>query len=186
MPPSVKEQTYLTRLFGILDALRDNIIRPIDANSLIKTRYITSEGVDTEQWIGMLRDELRTSAIYPSGVVDIWLMTFSGLRGLPQAQKGAIGVFDKPVQIYIDYFADYRQGLDYDATDPDDIKTNSEREFLTKCFLFDYKLENATTCLTSGVEVQSFDIRFSLKQFNTDTCHRAACVLNLLVSENIL
>lgn len=169
---------YITKLFAVADNIAQNVIRPINTDSLIKTRYITSQGQDDEQWIGLLRDEAR------GGIVDIWLITFSGLRGLPQDQKGMMGGFDKPVSLYIDYFADYRQGLDYDDSNPSSIKTNSEREFLSKVFAFDYALEKVSTCLPNGVQIESYDIRLSLKQFSSDTAHRAACVLNLLVTGN--
>lgn len=184
MPITLTE--YQDKLFSTVDYVAANLIRPIDANSLIKTRYITSQGNDDESWIGYLRDDTRISNEFPSGVVDIWLITISGLRGLPQDQKGMVGGFNKPFSLYIDYFADYRQGLDFDDSNLSDIKTNSEREFAKKVFAFDFALENITDCLPNGVYIQDYDIRCSLRKFSSDTAHRAACVLNLLVTGNNL
>lgn len=170
-------EEYQEKLFAIPEYIKTNLITPITGDSLIKTRYITSEGVDDEQWIGYLRDEDRND------IVDIWLITFAGGEGLPPENKGMIGGFDKPVSLYIEYLADYRQGLDYNE---DTGATNSEREFLKKVWAFDFKLESITDCLPNQVFIESHSYRLNIKQFSSDSCHRAQFVLNLKVSGNIL
>lgn len=162
-------QTYQQFIFDTVQYIADNVIRPIDANSSIETRYITSEGQGDENWIGFLRNG--------AGVVDIWLITVAGLSKRTGAEGGGVGFFLKPLTVYIDYFADYRQGLDYNQTSG---ATNSEYEFLKKVFAFDYAMEISKQCLgDSSRTIISYDIRIALKKFVSDTTHRASIVLNL-------
>lgn len=163
-------EQYQNLIFSTVDYIATNLIAPIEGDSQIATRYITSEGQNDEDWIGYLRND--------SGIVDIWLITIVGFRGLPGEQK-AVGTFDKPITILIDYFADYRQGLNFDDTDLDDIKTNTERKFLKKVIALDFALENLTDCLPNGTLIESWETRMSLKKFTSDTTHRSTTVLNL-------
>lgn len=168
---------YQDRIFNVLELIKTNLITPITGDSLIKTRYITSEGVNDEQWIGYLRDEERNNQ------VDIWLITLAGGSSFDDNPMGA---FDKPLQVYVEYLSDYRQGLDYDDSDPDNIQTNSEREFLKKVFAFDFKVESLKGCLGTDITVISHSFQISIKQFSSDSCHRAQFVLNLKLDGNLL
>lgn len=170
-------EEYQDKFFSTLDYISTGLIAPISPLSRRETRYITSRGQDEESWIGTLRND--------DGVVDIWLITLVSLTGLPDEQKGGVGTWDKPFSVYIDYFADYRQGYDYDSSNPADIKTNSEREFLKKQIALDYTLENLPSCFPNGIWIINWEQRFSLKAFSTDTTHRAQVVLNLRMDGNI-
>ena len=98
-----KEQ-YRDKFYEVLTWLKTDIITPNSTGSVIKTRFITSVGVKDEQWLGFLRDLNNKKT-------DIWLMTFTNLKGLGLANK-EIGSTTKDVAVEIDYFYDYRQGVD--------------------------------------------------------------------------
>lgn len=168
---------YQDLMFSVLDKIRDDIIEPNSSGSDIETRYIASEGRDDEAWLGYLRNS--------SGVVDIWLLTFTGLRGYDQEneQRGAVGTFTKPVSVVLDYYADYRQGVDYDQPNS---QTNTEHEFLKKLFAVDLALEQKRGCLDPNISIRDWDFRIKLRRFEQATCHWANGVLNLELTDIIL
>ena len=166
-------EQYITLLFAGATYIKDNIISPNSAGSTIETRYITSEGNNDEDWIGHLRGT--------DGKANIWLITFLGLQGLGK-ENNAVGTTDKRVRILLDFFYDYRQGVDY----VEDESTNSEREFLTRLFGVDFALEQKKGCLTNGIEILDWNFSIKLKRFNNDTTHWAQGVLNLEYSAIIL
>lgn len=168
---------YQDLLFSVLDKIKTDIISPNSTGSEIETRYITSEGRNDDSWLGVLRNT--------NGVVDIWLLTFLTSIGLSQedASRGAVGTFTKPVSVLLDYYADYRQGVDYDQLNG---QTNTEREFLKKLFAVDFALENKRGCLDTKISILSWDFRYKLRRFEQATCHWGSGVLNLELTDIIL
>lgn len=161
-------EEYQNTFFGFLGYIKDEIIKAqIAPDSDIETRYITSEGADNEQWIGMLRNSQTDK-------VDIWLLTISGLRGLPSSAKQPGGVFDKPFFLVIDYYADYKQGTD---------EENTEREFDKKMLALDLILEQNQECFYEGVKITSWEMTKKIQRFSSASCHRLHCVLNLMWTE---
>lgn len=159
---------YADLLLGALDTLKDDIIAPNSAGSDIETRYISSIGFDEESWLGQLRDE--------TGNVDIWLMTVTGLRGLSQRdlQDAPVGGTVKPVNIVMDYYADYRHGTD---------GSNTERAFLRKLFAVDWALELKRGCLANRIYIDGWDFRVKLRRWEQATTHWASGVINLRFDE---
>jgi len=167
--PTTTEQ-YQELVFGVLDFLKTDIIAPNSPGSAIETRYIAPEGNDDEQWLGFLRDDDMT--------VDIWLMTITQLAGLDQRddRRGSVGTITKPMVIIFDYFADYRQGIDY----VENVATNTEREFLKKILAVDLALENKKGCLDGDkIMINSWDFQLKLKRFDNATVHWANGLLRL-------
>lgn len=171
---------YQTLMIGILDVVKTQIISPNSSGSLIETRYISSEGMDDEQWLGALRDA--------TGNVDIWLLTFGSLRGLDEddSDKGATGTFNKPLSIVVDYFADYKQGLDAVGDVGSESVTNTEREFLKKLFAVDLAIEKKRGCLQDNIFIRSWDFRIRLRRFETATVHWASGMMQLEVTDLFL
>lgn len=165
---------YQDKILGVLNTIKTDIIAPNSSGSHIETRYIASEGRDDEQWLGYLRDA--------NNVVDIWLLTLNGLRGLSEdaESKGAVGTFSKPVSVVIDYYADYRQGVDVIVNvDPEVAKTNTEHEFLKKVLAVDLAFEKKRGCLEPGIQIVQWDFRLKLRRFATATTHWASGILEL-------
>lgn len=168
MPITTEE--YQNAVFAVLDYIKTDIITPNSPGSHIETRYIAPEGQDDEQWLGFLRDQ--------NMVVDIWCMTIANLTGLPQEdeRRGSVGTVTKPITIIIDYFADYRQGVDY----VEDVATNTEREFLKKVLAVDLALEQKKGCLDADkILIRSWDYILKLKRFDNATVHWANGLLRL-------
>ena len=109
------KQEYKDKLNAILEFFKTSIITPNSNDSEIVTRYITSSGLNDEQWLGFLRGK-------NNGKTDIWLLTISELKGLGAGQKAVSGS-TKRIQLAVDYFSDYRQGTD---------ASNSEQSFRDK------------------------------------------------------
>lgn len=159
-----KEQ-YRDKFYEVLTWLKTDIITPNSTGSVIKTRFITSVGVKDEQWLGFLRDLNNKKT-------DIWLMTFTNLKGLGLANK-EIGSTTKDVAVEIDYFYDYRQGVD---------AQNSEYTFLSNIFFVDFALEQKQgMCGVSGVKIKDWDFKTRLKRFTNDTTHWMTGVINFQV-----
>lgn len=165
---AITTSAYQQLWFDALDTIKDEIIAPNSAGSQIETRYIAPDGRNDEQWLGYLRDA--------NGKVDIWLMTFSMVNGLSgeDDQKGAVGTFNKPVSVIIDYFADYRQGTD---------ASNSETEFLKKLIAVDLELEKRKGCLKGQTMIRDWNFILKLRRFETATTHWATGILNIWFSE---
>ncbi len=85
-----------------------------------------------------------------------------------------IGTIDKPIELVLDFFYNYRQGLNYDA---DTETTNSEREFMERLLAVDYFLEQKRNCLPNGIQLLDWEFNIRLKPFTNDTTHWAQGVL---------
>lgn len=165
---SITKEQYAQKFEDILTYIETSLIRPATGvNSKIKKRIITSQGTDQEQWLGFLRDG--------SKVVDIWVMTLANIRGLAPRDKGDTTGFDKPFQIYIEYFADYTFGTD---------ASNSEAEFRKKCLYFDYLLEDNWSCLPNSTIINDWQFNYSVMRFKTSSVHWAKGFLNLRLENN--
>jgi hypothetical protein len=168
------EQQYIDKLFGVLDYFQSAIKDPttgISPASDVKTRIITGRGMQDLSWIGELRNTETEK-------VDIWLLSIRGFRGVDRGEKGEIGVgyFNKPVKLGIYYFSDYLQGLDFNVG----VSTNSEREFLTKQFKMDWRLETLENgCLPGNVYVQKWNTDTIHMKFTSETTHYAAWQVDL-------
>lgn len=178
--PAITTVQYQELMLSVLDLIKTDIITPNSAGSDIETRYITSEGRDDESWLGALRDA--------TGNVDIWLLSYAGVLGLsPDAtERGAVGTFVKPVRIVIDYFADYKQGLDAVGDVGSETVTNTEREFLKKLFAVDLALEGKRGCLASNIYIRGWDFQIRLRRFETATTHWASGILQLELTDLFL
>lgn len=164
---------YIAKWFAILDYFKNSFILDpvtgVSPNSDVTTRIITGKGLQDDDWIGYLRN-------VDTEVVDRWLIAIRGGKGEEPTAKG-VGYFDKPVKLSVFYFADYRQGYDFDA---DLGKTNSEREFLTKCIHLDWKLETLENgCLPGQVKVIKWDWETSIMKFPSDSVHHAQFAIDL-------
>lgn len=165
-------------MFGAMDLVKSEILVPNVGSSIVKTRYITSEGADDEQWLNYLKNE--------SGQTDIWVMTPINLVGKDEKQReedDVVGTFSKPLKLALDFFYDYKQGLDYNDTDPDNIVTNSEHEFLEKLFAVDLALESKRGCLGGNVYVDSWSFRLKIKRFQNASTHYANGILDLMLRD---
>jgi hypothetical protein len=162
---------YADLILGAKTTLKNDIIVPNSPGSGVETRYIAPDGRDDEGWLGFLRDN--------NGVVDIWLMMVSGLRGVAMEQRDSVGTFPKPVSLIVDYYADYRQGTDL---------VNTEEVFTRNLLAVDLALEQAQGCLggDSRVKILSWDFRVRLRRFETATCHWGNGVINLEFNELFL
>lgn len=166
---------YIAKWFGILDYIKTVWISDpttgISPDSDVTTRIITGKGLQDDDWIGVLRND---DEVNPK--VDRWLLALRGGKGEEPIAKG-VGYFDKPVKLSVIYFADYRQGYDYDSVSG---KTNSEREFLTKCIHLDWKLETLENgCLPGQVKVIKWDWETSIMKFPSDAVHHAQFAIEL-------
>lgn len=159
---------YQTFLFGALDKVKTQILIPNVGSSRIKTRYITSEGSDDEQWIGKLRDE--------NNVTDIWMVTAQMVIGRTEEQRQVdpVGTFTKPLTLMLDFFYDYKQGTD---------DSNSEKEFLEKVFAVDFALENKRGCLQDNIRINGWGFRLGIKRFVNSSAHFASGILNLEIQD---
>lgn len=175
----ITQTEYTQLLFDSLGLISD-MIKDVDSSAHVETRYIASEGKNDEQWLAYLRDE--------NNIVDIWLLTFVGLTGLKEEddRKGAVGTFTKPSAIVVDYFADYRQGVDAVGALGSETSTNTEREFLKKVFGLDYMLENQKGCLLNNILIRDWNFQLKLRRFDTATTHWASGIINLEFSELFL
>lgn len=171
---------YASLILSALDLVKTDIITPNSTGSQIETRYIASEGVDDEQWLGYLRDS--------NSVVDIWLLTVASVRGLDQndEDRGSVGAFNKPVTLICDYYADYHQGLDAVGAVGSETVTNTEREFIKKMLQVDFALENKRGCLSGNIYIKSWDFRFKLRRFQQATTHWASGEIILSFGDIIL
>lgn len=159
---------YQAKFDGVVKYLA-GYIEALNPNSGLEIRYITGEGRDDESWRGNL---LASS---PDGdKVDLWCMTITMSQGLPAAELGAVGSFDKPFGIAIDYFLDWDFGTD---------ETNSEDVFNAKINAFEYVLEQIRTCLPDACEIESWMTRRMIKRFTNASTHIAKCDLALKFSE---
>lgn len=172
-------EQYQTLFLDVLPTLAD-MIRTIAPDSQIETRYIASDGRNDEAWLGNLRDH--------NGNVDIWLMTLNTINGLSEEddRKGAVGTFTKPVTVVLDYYADYRIGIDHVGDVGSEVYTNTEREFLKKILALDWSLENQKGCLHDGVLIRDWNFRLKLRRFETASCHWASGLINIEFSELFL
>lgn len=178
---AITKDEYIELILGLLDTIKTDIITPNSSGSEIETRYIASEGRDDEQWLGYLRNS--------ASVVDIWLLTISGLQGLGEDddRKGATGTFTKPVRVVIDYYSDYRHGVDViEDADPDVARTNTETEFLKKVLAVDLALEKKRGCLDSRIYIDKWDMILKLRRFETATTHWMSGVLEIGFTDIIL
>lgn len=177
---SITALEYQQVFFDTLASIRDDILAPSSPGSHIETRYIASEGRDDEQWLSYLRDQ--------NGAVDIWLMTYSGLMGLnDDDQRGsATGEFTKPVSVVLDYYADYKQGLDVVGAIGSETTTNTEHEFLKKVLAVDLLLEKKRRCLQDNVEIKDWSFRLKLRRFDQATTHWASGLVNIDFSQLFL
>jgi hypothetical protein len=159
---------YQALLLGVAETVKTTIIAPNSTGSHIETRYIASEGRDDESWLGYLRDT--------NNVVDIWLITCNYLVGASEenAENRAVGTFNKPYTLTVDYFADYKQGVDF----VDTVATNTEHEFLKKLFAVDLALEKNRHCLGNKLYIQTWSFRTKLRRFQTATTHWANGIIN--------
>lgn len=167
------ETEYIAKWFDILDYLKNVWIKDattgISPESDVTTRIITGKGLQDDDWIGYLRN-LETEK------VDRWLLAIRGGKGEEPTAKG-VGYFDKPVKLSVFYFADYRQGYDFDE---DTGKTNSEREFLTKCIKLDWRMETLPNgCLPGQVKIIKWDWDTSIMKFPSDNTHHATFAIDL-------
>lgn len=157
------KQEYKDKLNAILEFFKTSIITPNSNGSEIVTRYITSSGLNDEQWLGFLRGK-------NNGKTDIWLLTISELKGLGAGQKAVSGS-TKRIQLAVDYFSDYRQGTD---------ASNSEQSFRDKVFGVDFDLEKKQgLCGLDNIRLIDWTFKLKLKRFVNDTTHWAIGVINL-------
>jgi hypothetical protein len=125
----------------------------------IATRYITSEGRDDERWRGHLLTESPGRK-----KVNVWCLTVLMNQGLPFDKDEAIGSFNKPYSIGIDYFYDWDFGND---------TKNSEDFFNKKVDGFDFILEQIRTCLPNNADIDSWVFRRMIRQFTNASTHVA-------------
>lgn len=177
---AITKEEYIELILGVMDTIATDIITPNSSGSEIETRYIASEGRDDEQWLGYLRNS--------DGAVDIWLLTIAGLQGLGEDddRKGATGTFSKPVRVVIDYYADYRHGVDVVGEVGSETSTNTEREFLKKVLAVDLALEQKRGCLDSRIYIDKWDMILKLRRFETATTHWMSGVLEIGFTDIIL
>jgi hypothetical protein len=157
---------YIALFDGILNSLA-GYIEVFSPESGIEIRYITGEGRDDELW----RGNLLSASLPPRDKVDVWCLTILGQQGASLGGSEAIGSFDKPFQIGIDYFYDYDFGTDM---------FNSEDDFNSKIAGFDFILEEIRTCLPNGCEIKDWTCRRAIKRFTNASTHQAKFDLNLI------
>lgn len=160
-------------ILGLPQMIKTEIIAPNSPGSHIETRYISSEGRDDNKWLGYLRDD--------AGVVDLWLITYLDFKGTEEGGDSdvPVGTFTKPISVVLDYYADYKYGVDSIGDVGSETKTNTEREFLKKVFAVDYELENRKGCLQGNILISGWDFRLKLRRFETATTHWMSGVLSL-------
>jgi hypothetical protein len=135
-------------------------IEALDDETGIETRYISGDGRDLELW----RGNLLAASPAPHETVNVWCFAYLGQQGLPSGQDEAIGSFDKPVSLGIDYFFDYYFGTD---------ENNSENVFNEKVRAFDLILEKIKTCLPNNAEIVAWNCRTTIQRFDKKSTHIA-------------
>lgn len=175
----MNQAEYVKLVFSVMDLLKSEILKSdVIGGSRVVTRYITSEGADDEQWLAHLRDE--------SGVADVFIMTVNLLTGVDEAerQKHSVGRFTKPINVALDFFFDYKYGVDY--TEDDDgvtLTTNSERQFLEKVFAVDFALESKRGCLSGNIRINGWILRLKIKRFANASTHWLNGTLQLEIQD---
>lgn len=164
---------YQTAYFGFVEALK-TLIETNSPDADVETRYIVSEGSNGEQWLAYLRDD--------EGVVDKWMITVMQFAGQNQEQGAniaPIGGEYKPFRLTVDYFADYRHGLDVVGTIGAETTTNTEHEFLKKVMAVDLALEKSRRCLHNEFEILNWTFNLRLRRFDTASVHWANGIVDV-------
>ena len=165
---------YTQKFFDILDYFKTTVLlNDISPGSDVSTRIISGKGLNDQDWIGYLRN-------VDTEKVDRWLVAIKGLQGIDPKLK-TVGAFDKPIKLSIYYFADYRQGYDFDE---DTGNTNTEREFLKKQIALDWYFETLPNgCLPGSVIVGAWNLDTSIMKFPSDSVHHAAWTIDLKLQQ---
>jgi DNA modification methylase len=152
-------EQYLINVKALRAYLKSDVIVPNSPGSEVVTRFITSEDTNLVDWVANYRNT--------AGEVNLWMINMLALRSSDEATN-AVGTMDKPVDIILDFFFDYRQGTD---------ASNSEEMFLDRLFSVDWILEGKRQCFPNGVRLLDWRFDIKLKPFSTDTTHWAQGVL---------
>lgn len=160
---------YADKYFDFVRALK-GLVEGVSPTSDIDTRYISSNGRNDDEWIAYLTN--------PAGVVDRWMITAQGFMGeaevLEDPNAAPVGRFQKPMNIVVDYFADYRFGEDVVGAVGAETTTNTEHEFIKKLLALDLELEKKRRCLQTNVEILNWTFTMRLRRFKTATTHWAS------------
>jgi hypothetical protein len=96
-------EQYLINVKALRAYLKSDVIVPNSPGSEVVTRFITSEDTNLVDWVANYRNT--------AGEVNLWMINMLALRSSDEATN-AVGTMDKPVDIILDFFFDYRQGTD--------------------------------------------------------------------------
>lgn len=189
MPPRFTTSTQTTYIAGLsseitayhqkfVDVVKfiAGYIEALCPNSGIEIRLITGEGRGAE---GMEKWRGHMIALSPTEKVDLWTLTITMSEISKLGQDEAIGSFDKPWGIGIDYAYDWEFGTD---------ASNTEDVFQSRVDAVEYVLErirttSSATCLPHGCCIESGLFRRMITRFSNASTHIAKGDFALKFSE---
>lgn len=156
-------EAYHQKLLDVVTYVA-GLIEAACPDSGIETRLISGEGRDDGSWLG----NLRTATPGDDDKVDVWCLTITNSRMLPNEQN-EVGNFNKEFGLGVDYHLDYDFGTD---------ETNTEDVFNQRVnaveFIFEQiRTDPDTECLPHGCCIENGMFRRLVKRFTNASTHIA-------------